>query len=528
MTKRKRNKNNILSPLQIMILSGVGIMMLMCFVAFKSTPITYEVVNYDKDNNKTTLHYYQNFTQAKQSYDQLIKENKFNPAILKGNELLAIRYGVLSFKRDTCGINTSFTYENNDLTGYTNGCYGGDGAYIETNEDASLFKFKLSGTTGWVKTSDVKLYNYFDQNQVKSVNHYIVKDGFLIHKGTADLHNESYNLSINIGEANSSYVAPIYYSYDAHYFYERYPEMIDDYRNNTYVHSVNSEQPHINYYQYLTHRSLSNYTKDDINWYIENYLGFNGKLKKVNDVTYHSQLFHQGKNFINNQNKYGVNAIMMFSLACNESDFGRSSIAYENNNLFGHAAYDASPGASANKYKSVGDSIEIHARLFLSLGYLNPCDGSKDGTDLNICMSNPDNRYFGGYFGDKNSGLNVRYASDPYWGEKAAAYYRTFDEVLGNKDHNSEHILMLRNESIPIYAQADRKRTLLYRTTKNTPSFVLTKRIVKGETIDGNDEWYEIQSDANIENEHLLSDKGLYVKKNSVGYLHSSYLGGKR
>ncbi|MEG2706059.1 MAG: glucosaminidase domain-containing protein [Erysipelotrichaceae bacterium] len=528
MTKRKRYKKYSLSPLQIMILSGVGIMMLLCFVAFKATPVTYEVVNYDKDNNKTTLHYYQNFTQAKQSYDQLIKENQFNPAILKGNELLAIRYGVLSFKSDACDLNTAFTYENSKLNGYTNGCYGSDGAYLETNEDASLFKFKLSGATGWVKTSDVKLYNYYDQNEVKSLNHYVVENGSLIHKGTTNLLNDTYNISIDIGEATNSFVAPIYYSYDAHYFYERYPEMIDDYRNNTFVHSVNAQQPHINYYQYLTHRSLSHYTKDNINWYIENYLGFNGKLKKANDVSNHSQLFHQGKNFIANQNKYGVNAIMMFALACNESDFGRSSIAFENNNLFGHAAYDASPGASANKYKSVGDSIEIHARLFLSLGYLNPCDGFTDGTDLSICMDSPDNRYFGGYFGDKNSGLNVRYASDPYWGEKAAAYYRSFDKILGNKDHNNESILMLQNQSIPIYSQATRKSTLLYRTAKNSPSFVLTRKKVKGESMDGNDEWIEIQSDANIDNEHLLSDKGLYVKNNSIGYLHSSYVGGKR
>ena len=31
-----------------------------------------------------------------------------------------------------------------------------------------------------------------------------------------------------------------------------------------------------------------------------------------------------------------------------------------------------------------------------------------------------DYRYNGGFLGNKASGLNVKYASDPYWGEKAA------------------------------------------------------------------------------------------------------------
>ena len=44
-------------------------------------------------------------------------------------------------------------------------------------------------------------------------------------------------------------------------------------------------------------------------------------------------------------------------------------------------------------------------------------------------------RYYGGYLGDKASGMNVKYASDPYWGEKAAANYYSFDKKYGLQDY---------------------------------------------------------------------------------------------
>lgn len=45
-----------------------------------------------------------------------------------------------------------------------------------------------------------------------------------------------------------------------------------------------------------------------------------------------------------------------------------------------------------------------------------------------------DGRYFGANVGDKASGINVKYASDPYWGEKAAAVCWKIDSYLGAKD----------------------------------------------------------------------------------------------
>ena len=145
--------------------------------------------------------------------------------------------------------------------------------------------------------------------------------------------------------------------------------MIDDLREKHHRHSVN-KKPYYDYYQFLPHRSYSRYTADDINWYIEHYLGF---TTKDQGKPYASLLYQSGQSFTDAQHTYGTNAIMMLSLAMNESDFGRSTIAWEKKNLFGHAAYDASPSSSSSAYNSVRDSIFAHAKRYLHESYLNPC-----------------------------------------------------------------------------------------------------------------------------------------------------------
>ncbi|NOM71505.1 mannosyl-glycoprotein endo-beta-N-acetylglucosamidase, partial [Klebsiella pneumoniae] len=38
------------------------------------------------------------------------------------------------------------------------------------------------------------------------------------------------------------------------------------------------------------------------------------------------------------------------------------------------------------------------------------------------------------FLGNKASGMNVEYASDPYWGEKIASVMMKINEKLGGKD----------------------------------------------------------------------------------------------
>ena len=64
--------------------------------------------------------------------------------------------------------------------------------------------------------------------------------------------------------------------------------------------------------------------------------------------------------------------------------------------------------------------------------------------------------------------MNVSYASDPYWGEKAAQYYMRLDEALGKKDYNS-YALGIKSTatSVPIYAMPSIYSPVLYYSGKN-------------------------------------------------------------
>ena len=62
------------------------------------------------------------------------------------------------------------------------------------------------------------------------------------------------------------------------------------------------------------------------------------------------------------KNKYGVNALVMFGIACNETAYGTSNIAKTKNNLFGLNAVDSSPGQSAN-YLQVLSNVSMNSRM---------------------------------------------------------------------------------------------------------------------------------------------------------------------
>lgn len=92
--------------------------------------------------------------------------------------------------------------------------------------------------------------------------------------------------------------------------------------------------------------------------------------------------------------KYGINPLFLAGLAIHESNYGKSRIAQDKNNLFGFKAYDQSPYASAAGYSSFTDSIESVAK-YLKESYLS----------------------LGGkyYSGTSVAAIGKRYATDPNW-----------------------------------------------------------------------------------------------------------------
>jgi len=385
--------------------------------------------------------------------------------------------GIVNFRTKNFDQITQYTEDVTGRGGYTHGHSASDAAYIEHSADQTRVKFMQSGVVGWVPAAEVQVLDYNDAN-VKSVSHYDISNGRIIHRVTTNLTGTTYASNLDIGPASA---APYlrqntkYYSYDGHYFYENYSTMLSDYRNNRRTNSVNPNEPYYNYFQFLSHRSASNYSS----------IAFNNDLNSRVQAT--SKMRNTGHEFVHNQNTYGINALLMIGVAANESGWGMSNISQRTNNLFGHGAFDSNTGA-AIVYPSVDASIANHAHGFLSRGYLNPGDW----------------RYAGAHLGDKASGVNVQYASDPYWGAKAAAIAWRIDRDNGNQDAfkytigikdtiNTSHTLStVRNE-------ASTTATALYTTAPSSPATRLPISnypfIVMDNVVMAQNNFYKIQSD---------------------------------
>ena len=317
--------------------------------------------------------------------------------------------------------NNTYVYTNSSLSSqytYVNHGYVDDVPVIE--DSGSAAKIQISGYTGWVN-KDVNSSNYdlviVPVNQVTNPSYYINKNGVLYHFISSDLTNSSQKgYSIKLGVAPSYLKEGVkYLSYDGNYFYDGsdislgLSNLIADLRNNVKNNSVNKNEPYHTYFNYLPFRSTTTYTAEDLNRFISA------------NTDSSSKLINTGQYFINAQETYGVNALLALGIAINESGWGKSTIAQTKNNLFGMNAVDSSPGESANYYKSVELCINEFAKYYISRGYADPADW----------------RYYGGFLGNKINGANVKYASDPFWGEKASAHAFTADLYLSNNNVNS-------------------------------------------------------------------------------------------
>jgi len=180
-----------------------------------------------------------------------------------------------------------------------------------------------------------------------------------------------------------------YYSYDGTNFYS--DAKCD---SNSFVAT------YFNYYQYLPLRSKTNINASVLDSYLISVKGNN-----TNSV-----IKNEGQSFIDAQNKYGVNALIIYAMACNESSYGTSDYAVYRNNLFGWNAVDSEPG-KASYYDSVAK-----------------CINQQMGKNLRGYLDITDSRYYGAYVGNKGNGFNVKYASDPYWGMKIAAVAYRIDK----------------------------------------------------------------------------------------------------
>jgi len=391
---------------------------------------------------------------------------------------------------------TSYTEYSTGKSGYTCGAYAADAAYLGTS--SGKVKFMLGGVIGQVDASEVQVVN---KSSAKSVSHYKVSGGKLYHYISTNLNNTSYGSTLLVGAAPSYLSSGVtYYSYDGHYFYTdaNFGNMLDNYNNGTRANSVNAGNPYYNYFQYLPLRSTSNYSASTLTTAINN---------KANSST--SKMNNTGSNFVSMQSTYGTNALLMIGIGANESNWGKSNIAQNKNNLFGLNAVDSSPGQSANYYSTIATCIKDFSETYLSKRYLRP------GYTY----------YNGAFLGDKASGMNVMYASDPYWGEKAASIAWNLDYDNGSKDAKKYTIGIKDNMShkhtnLNIRKDANASSTVLYQTgSQSNHSFLILNTTAS-------DGFYKVQSDGvlNSGRTAVNTSSGEYSFANMYAYASTSYV----
>ncbi len=429
-------------------------------------------------------------------------ENYENLGIVRNGTVLTTEVGIVLLNTsEACDYLVEYEDVNTEETNHVNGCNGIDGAYLSTDYREETITYMISGAQMKSSIEDITIIPFEWISSRISV--YLVKDGVLYHEVKTQMENDNYAYIIALDDAPSYLEENTnYYSYDGHYFYEDLHVLADDYQNDIRENSINFDNPFYNYYQFVSHRTITNAPQDTVQSYFEIYLGINGPLTSYRDVDKEgsddkltkSQFYNNFNAFWQYQYEYGANALMMLTIAQMESSYGRSSLSYTRNNLFAHAAYDNELEASSSRYSSIASSIYSHARYYISGTYASPLKA----------------QYHGSFFGNLASGMNVNYSTDPYWGEKAASNYRELDLLTDANDKGTYAIAISTTpRDINVYDAID--GNVLYSTdSRSDAAFVVLWE---------EGDYYAIQLESTINEDRNIDLTYYYDYETSYGYI---------
>ena len=334
--------------------------------------------------------------------------------------------------------NTWYYYENGTLARNKwagNYWLGADGK-MATNAWVDNGRYYVDGSGAWVKNAGHGI-NYSSYYKVKSlyipvydangrILSHVSKDTVLFRDNRSTANGRiPVQVAGLTGYVNASQVTAIDsndtfipdYVSDGRYVYNRYSPytkvMVAYHNANMQVGKSYYSADGINFgtfkldhpFQFSNLKSRTNYTAADIN-----------RLYSIMGAS-DSKLAGKGATFKAAEQRYGVNALYLVAHSALESAWGRSKIAKDKNNFFGITAYDDTPYTSATKFDNVDSGIMgaarwINSRYLHSSGY--PANGA--------------------YLGNKAGGMNVNYATAPYWGESIASIMFSANEKLGRKD----------------------------------------------------------------------------------------------
>lgn len=481
----------------------------------------YELAIAMDDGNLETVACYQDYYEAKAAMDSHESDNvvilarAYNKVYGETRtEIADSKYALLDLSVNTQKPYTYFFPDAGDYTGKDNYMDTGtlyqavDGAYISVNWPNRVAHLKMAGYDGWVNfisswtnwlTND---YQIVPLAWVKSSNYYVVDDSSIKHCLTKNIYAETTSpYCISLGPKPSMLNSGTYYSYDGKYFYLDRKTMLSDYKVGTYNQAVNKEVPYYNYYMYLPQHSRTTYSSVDIDNYIRNSLGYKATVFDEYDFVKNnsslSKLYGQGTFFYNAQQTYGVNAIVMFGIARNESGNGRSRISIDKNNGFGDGAVDSDAYNQAKTYAAFANTIYAYAHNLFTYGYSNPIDW----------------RYNGSVLGNKGVGMNIQYASDPYWSEKAASNYYRFDYTLS--DYDFYQLGVTNQDNVVTYANSDYNSKKIYTyDRKDFPMIIVAEE----------NGFYKVISDMNLDINKNQVTSGNYNWESSYVYVPVTYV----
>ena len=334
--------------------------------------------------------------------------------------------------------NTWYYYENGTLARNKwagNYWLGADGK-MATNAWVDNGRYYVDGSGVWVKNAGHGI-NYAGYYKVKSlyipvydangrILSHVSKDTVLFRDNRSTVNGRiPVQVAGLTGYVNASQVTAINsndtfipdYVSDGKYVYHRYSPytkvMVAYHNANMQVGKSYYSADGINFgtfkldhpFQFSNLKSRTNYTAADIN-----------RLYSIMGAS-DSKLAGKGATFKAAEQRYGINALYLVAHSALESAWGRSKIAKDKNNFFGISAYDDTPYTSATKFDDVDSGIMGAAR-WINSKYLH-----NSGYPAN-----------GAYLGNKASGMNVNYATAPYWGESIASIMFSANEKLGRKD----------------------------------------------------------------------------------------------
>ena len=273
---------------------------------------------------------------------------------------------------------TSTYYKVKPITAYV---YSASGARLSYISQGSIVAVSASGAQGERLPVQISgLSGFMNKSDLVAVN---ASDEFIPHytsDGRYIYHELSPYTSVRVAPHSSSMaIGKKYYSADGVNF-----------------DTFKVENPFL----YRDLRKPTNYTAVELDK-VYSLMNING-----------SRLAGKGEVFKEAEKRYQVNALYLMAHSALESSWGRSQIAKDKNNFFGIAAYDTTPYDSAKSFDNVDKGI-LGAAKWIRENYID------EGRT---------------HLGNKSSGMNTLYASDPYWGEKIASIMMTINSKLGEKD----------------------------------------------------------------------------------------------